>query len=80
MKRNSYLPIIVGLIGVFGTLLGVMITNYEHSESEKKNRIYLYKFKIIDQRIKLIDRAANIFCQSPNLENVWHDYHGVINK
>ncbi|WP_275166187.1 hypothetical protein [Citrobacter koseri] len=79
-KKEFFLPIIVGLIGVFGTLLGVVVTNYEHSESERENRIYLYKSKIIDQRIQLIDRAANIFGQSPGLEDVWHNYHDAINK
>lgn len=73
-KKEFFLPIFVGIIGVFGTLGGVLVTNYQTSKTNKENQLFSYNVKIIDQRINLIDRTAKIFGQSPRLQEIWNEY------
>ncbi|MCY4767005.1 hypothetical protein [Klebsiella aerogenes] len=68
------------LIGVAGTLAGVMVTNNQNVENDKSAQIYTYQSKIIDQRIKLIDRAANIFGKSPGLQDTFKEYSNGLSK
>ena len=80
-KFFSYIKdFVLVLIGVAGTLAGVMVTNNQSVENDKSTRIYTYQSKIIDQRINLIDRAANIFGKSPGLQDTFKEYSDGFSK
>lgn len=78
--KDIILPLALALLGILGTLGGVVITNHQNSVNEKESRLYAYQTKIIEQRINLVDRAAKIFGKSPGLQDVWKEYIKMMEK
>lgn len=78
--KDIILPLALGLLGILGTLGGVLITNYQNSVNEKESRLYAYQTKIIEKRINIIDRAAKIFGKSPGLQDIWKEYDNTTRK
>jgi len=78
--KDIILPLALALLGILGTLGGVLITNHQNSVNEKQSRLYAYQTKIIEQRINLVDRAAKIFGKSPGLQDVWKEYINMMGK
>lgn len=76
--KDIILPLALALLGILGTLGGVLITNHQNSVNEKESRLYEYQTKIIEQRIVLIDRAAKIFGKSPGLQDIWKEHLDTI--
>ncbi|HHD7487392.1 TPA: hypothetical protein ACOVI5_002028 [Klebsiella oxytoca] len=78
--KDIILPLALALLGILGTLGGVLITNYQNSVNEKESRLYEYQTKIIEQRIILVDRTAKIFGKSPGLQDIWEGHLDMIKK
>lgn len=78
--KDIILPLALALLGILGTLGGVLITNYQNSVNQKESRLYEYQTKIIEQRIILVDRAAKIFGKSPGLQDIWKEHLDMIKK
>ncbi|MEL5357824.1 hypothetical protein PTR06_00490 [Serratia ureilytica] len=78
--KDIILPFALAFLGILGTLGGVLITNYQNSVNEKESRLYEYQTKIMEQRIILVDRAANIFGKSPGLQDIWKRHLDMMEK
>ncbi len=78
--KDIILPLALALLGILGTLGGVLITNYQNSVNQKESRLYEYQTKIIEQRIILVDRAAKIFGKSPGLQDIWKEHLDMIKQ
>ena len=68
------IPLIIGLIGVFGTISGVYITYSLSSKESEKARIIEYEATIVNQRIEIIDRASRIYGKAPGISDLWAKY------
>ncbi|PKN18896.1 MAG: hypothetical protein CVU71_08875 [Deltaproteobacteria bacterium HGW-Deltaproteobacteria-6] len=68
------IPIIVGLVGVSGTLGGVMIANRHYDRVARTQVAINMETFLFQQRLKVIERAANIFGKIPGIEDIWTEY------
>lgn len=67
-------PIVVALISLIGGLSGVLIGGHLSTEAENDRLKINYKNEILQQRIRLIDRAASIYGKAPGIRDVWVEY------
>lgn len=72
--RDLLMPLIVGAVGVIGSLSGVLIGNASNARQAERQQQVAFQTRILDQRLALIDRAARIFGKSPGLQDVWGLY------
>ena len=70
-KITVILPIIVALIGFFGALISSYFGATLNSKTTKEITQLSYKNELLQQRIKIIDRAAHIFGKSPGIQDIW---------
>lgn len=74
IARDFLIPLIVGFVGVAGSLGGVLIANSSSAQQAERQKLIEFEAKIFEQRLELIDRAAKIFGKSPGLQDVWAQY------
>jgi len=67
-------PLIIGFIGVFGTIAGVYTTYTLTSQESKKARAIEYEMTIVNQRIEIINQAARIYGKEPGISDLWLIY------
>lgn len=68
------IPLIIASIGLVGGLLGVYVGASLNSNISKEMLQISYQNQILQQRIKLIDRAALIYGKAPGVSDLWSDY------
>jgi len=78
-QRNSWarhfaIPLLVGVVGVAGSLGGVLIASVTSARQAEIQKTIELEGKLVDQRIALIDRAAKVFGKSPGLQDLWERY------
>lgn len=71
---NNIVPIVVAFIGLFGGLGGVYVGSSLSTDASQEAVQYSYKNELLQQRIKLINRAALIYGKSPGVKDVWSSY------
>lgn len=74
VARDFVIPILIGIVGVAGSLGGVYIANANAAKQAEVQKTIEFESKWFDQRLQLIDRTANIFGKSPGLQDVWVQY------
>ena len=80
VARDFLIPLIVGIVGVAGSLGGVLIANSNSAQLAERQKLIEFETKIFEQRLSLIDRAAKIFGKSPGLQDVWTQYTNRISS
>ena len=74
VARDLYVPLIVGIFALLGTIAGVLLANAHNTKLAERQIVIEFEGKIYEKRIELIDRTANIFGKSPGLQDVWSQY------
>ena len=68
------IPIATALIGLLGGLAGVYLGSNLSADASKQIIQVNYQNELLQQRIRILDRAAAIFGKSPGISNVWTAY------
>lgn len=74
LVRDYVIPLMVGLVGVAGSLGGVFIGGSISARQAETLKVIELEGKVVDQRLALIDRAAKVFGKSPGLQDFWEHY------
>lgn len=74
LARDFLIPILVGIVGLVGSLGGVYIANSHNTKQATTQKAIEFESKILEQRISLLDRTAKIFGKSPGLQDYWEKY------
>jgi len=72
--KELIVAIVVALIGLFSGLTGVYVGSSINANSAKELASYSYQNELLQQRIKLLDRAAAIYGKAPGIQDVWKSY------
>jgi hypothetical protein len=72
--HNIVIPIIVGLIGVIGTLGGIYLGNIINAKQIQEQRKFDFINKTYFERIKILDNTCRIFGKSPGVQDIWIKY------
>ena len=80
-KRNIELfaLIAIAIIGLFGTIAGVYLGSSLNLKANKEAVSLAYKNELLQQRIKIIDRAAVIYGKAPGIQDIWGVYLKKLN-
>jgi hypothetical protein len=78
--RDFVIPILVGIVGVAGSLGGVYMGNINNTHQVEIQKAAEYESKLLDQRLAIIDRTAKVFGRSPGLSDLWERYLKPIQK
>jgi hypothetical protein len=71
---SVFVPIIVGIVGIIGTLGGVFLSNW-HSDRVARTQVVIeMESFIFQQRLRVIEKAANVFGKIPGIEDIWDEY------
>lgn len=68
------IPVITGIIGVFGTLAGVYLSNKLISKDMQRKCAIELETTVINQRVEIIKKATNIFGKVPGILELWLHY------
>lgn len=68
------IPIASALIGLIGGLSGVYLGSNLSADASKQIVQFNYQNELLQQRIRLLDRAAAIFGTSPGINDIWTEY------
>lgn len=72
--RDFAIPLLVGVVGVVGSLGGVFIAGASSARLAETQKAIELEGKFVDQRFALIDRTAKVFGKSPGLQDLWERY------
>lgn len=72
--RDFIIPLLVGIVGVAGSLGGVFIAGWNSARQAETQKLIELQGKFFDQRLALIDRTARVFGKSPGLQDFWTLY------
>ncbi len=73
-KQELTIPIVIAIIGLLSTLAGVYLGASLNLKANKEAAILVYKNELLQQRIKIIDRAAAIYGKAPGIKDIWEVY------
>jgi hypothetical protein len=65
--RDFLIPLLVGIVGLSGSLGGVVVANSNNARQAEFQSAIDLQGRILDQRLALIDRSAKIFGESEGL-------------
>ena len=68
------MPILVAMIGLLGGLAGVLIGSHLSTEAAKEIAQVEYKNELLQQRVKLLNRATLIYGKAPGIQDIWRKY------